>query len=394
MRDESTDWSWDFTPQVDPQTPEAPPHDERESEHTDLPSKPSPKVEPAPAPSPEAEPKTPSSSQFAQFSPTAQSPDQGAYTRFQQVDAHDYQPGIMPFRPLRFGEFFDCAFRALRFNPQVMFGYSAVLMAFGIIAYSSLHSTFMRWSRDPLYDGMFATFGALVWQSLMESLLSIVIIGFLIFTVVGAIQGKRLSMGEVWHAMKGKILRLLGLVAVGGMLTMLGMVALTSILGLAMWAFVDEGKLTGVIFAFTIFIAVAALGVGCVLCATIAIPVLVVEHAGIFTSLKRAFTLLKGHFWRSLALLILAMTIVGTVASVVAAIATPGITFIFQSSGAITTEQALESASLMAAMVISSMLQVITTPFIAAFISLIYTDIRMRKEGLDIALIEASAAGR
>ena len=53
------------------------------------------------------------------------------------------QPGIIPLRPIGLGEIYDGAFRAIRANPKVMFGMSAIVVTIAV-ALQSLISWYVE----------------------------------------------------------------------------------------------------------------------------------------------------------------------------------------------------------------------------------------------------------
>lgn len=410
MTNDSTDWSWDFTPQMEPENPQ--PREPAAGEPAAPPAAPGPQsaqnAPASPPPTPPTAPPNPAGagaptnapgsqpSQFAQYAGGAAAASPGAYTRFQRHDVDDYQPGVMPLRPLRFAEFFDCAFRTLRYNPQTIFAYSAIVMAFGIIVYIMIHPSLMGIMENPEEEQVFSTIGSLAWQSMMQGLLTVVVIGFLVYAVVGAVQGNKLTFAQVWQSMKGKILPLIGLIFTSVFL----MIMVMSVVGgltylLVLFAAEGNGNLpVGVAIGIFAILVPTVVTLAVILYTTLAIPILVVENTGVFRSLGRSLSLVKGYFWRSFALLGLAWVMVAIIGGVVSGLIAPLITTIMQSAGLLTTEYGAASATMISTVGVSSAVQVLTTPFFAAFLTLVYTDIRMRKEGLDIALIEASAARR
>jgi Membrane domain of glycerophosphoryl diester phosphodiesterase len=111
---------------------------------------------------------------------------------------------------------------------------------------------------------------------------------------------------------------------------------------------------------------------------SVAYPVMLVEGTGGVAALKRSFKLVEGRWWATfgrLAVAYILVTVVTAIASLIFLL--PAEAFVDDTSfGALV----LESAA-------NFIVSLVTTPFIAAVVSLIYFDLRGRKEGFDIAVL-------
>ncbi|MDO5727604.1 MAG: hypothetical protein Q4Q03_06745, partial [Bowdeniella nasicola] len=372
MEEKPTEWDWEFTPQVHPLANQNPPPVPQPD--PPVPGEPSPDARPAAAsPLPGNQPGTgayppaggqmvnnqlptseygpaanqgapghlpPSAqvapgqtpSQFSQFAPAGPQGNYGGFTQYAPRTASDYQPGIMPFRPLRFGEFFDCSFRALRFNPQVLFGYSAILMAISVLPYFAFRASLQQLLVDP--DAVLSdeTALAMLWQSAVQGLMFTVITGFLVFVVVGAIQGRRISFGAVWDAMKGKVLRLLGLITLITAVSIVSFVGVFAAGGFILYN-VPDAALGSFIFIGVVAAMIAVAIFALTMYSALAVPVLVVEDLGVFRSIARSFRLLKGYFWRTVLMLFLGSSIVGAVSGVITTLLVPLATGLLSAAG-------------------------------------------------------------
>ncbi|WP_089775274.1 DUF7544 domain-containing protein [Ruania alba] len=209
-------------------------------------------------------------------------------------------------------------------------------------------------------------------------LITTVLTGLLIHSVSQSVIGRKMSLGQVWAAVRGQILRLLGLSLVIGLILMvisavaIGLVTLAATTG-------EPGviALVGIVVVLTAFVSMIAVVVFTVL----ATPVLVLERSGIITALRRSFQLTRRSFWRILGIYLLTVLLVGILASVVS--------YPFGIVGGLI-------GSLMAIQVASMVGQVIslavTTPFMAAVTALLYIDVRIRTEALDVELARAAEA--
>ncbi len=117
---------------------------------------------------------------------------------------------------------------------------------------------------------------------------------------------------------------------------------------------------------------------------SVAIPVVLVERTRGAAALRRSFRLVRGLWWSTLARLLVS----GLLISVATAAISGGLLLLLLF--------ALEEASY-AALVLRGagnvVGEVLTTPFLAAVITLIYFDLRVRKEGFDLALLAEGMGG-
>ncbi|MDQ3672457.1 MAG: hypothetical protein M3364_08505 [Actinomycetota bacterium] len=114
----------------------------------------------------------------------------------------------------------------------------------------------------------------------------------------------------------------------------------------------------------------------------VAIPVLLMEGTKGRRALGRSFRLVRGFWWRTFAILVLGAILAGIVQSAVTA-AFLAVTFSTNS----------EAVSILANFLASVVAGMLTTPFVAAVTIVLYIDLRVRKEGFDLALLAARLGG-
>jgi hypothetical protein len=121
----------------------------------------------------------------------------------------------------------------------------------------------------------------------------------------------------------------------------------------------------------------------------LAAPALVLEGAGVRASVRRARDLSRGQFWRLFGIWLLTGVVAGVVGQVIGtAFAALGLLALFAVGG---TEGGL--LYILSQLLSQVLVGTLTTPFTSAVTALQYVDQRIRKEGLDVALIaEASRA--
>jgi len=118
---------------------------------------------------------------------------------------------------------------------------------------------------------------------------------------------------------------------------------------------------------------------------SLATPVLLFEAAGPIRSLRRSFALVKGRWLKVAATLFVGMFLVGFLSSIL-----EGILVLLPALAAGGNEVVLAFATVVAGTIGS----VVTTPFSAAVIALLYFDQRVRKEGFDLELLAAGIGER
>ena len=120
-------------------------------------------------------------------------------------------------------------------------------------------------------------------------------------------------------------------------------------------------------------------------------PALVLERSGVGTAFGRSRALVKGAWWRTFGVLLLA--------AVISAIINWIIGIPFGVLGAATTgfsadpTATLSAGSLVLSTIGAIIASTITLPFVAAVTVLVYVDRRMRAEGMDIELQRAAGHG-
>lgn len=301
------------------------------------------------------------------------------------------KPGIIPLRPLRLGEFLDGAFGALRANPRVMLGLTAVITSIAAVLAVVVSAAL------PMADWLLGTeaeevllvsgsatvdLGPTVGAILLSVALPAVS-GLLIFAVSRAVLGHKVSVREVWEQVRHQLLRLIALAVLvsAGVIAIVGLVALP-VIGLAVGTDGDPAVvvLSSIAAAAVGFLAVVWFSVRTLLIA----PVLVLERLTLGKAIVRGWRLTRGAFWRILGVYVVMQIIVQIVASI---LVTP-FAFIGGIVGVAMDTQVLASVLVMVGFVVS---YTITAAFSGSVLALIYIDVRMRREGLDVELAAAAA---
>lgn len=321
------------------------------------------------------------------------------------------KPGLLPLRPLSFGALLWAPFTALRRNPAATFGSGlvvqlvtaiatiAVVVPFSIWLISRVEGTATTEDFDAVVSG---GVGAFLLVMLVPVALSIVAAAFLqgvmVVEVASGTLGERLGFGALWRRAAKRIGPLLGWTALVTLAVLLVVAAFVAII--VVGALTSPGAL-----AVAIVVTLLA-GLGVIVLAawlgtklSIVPSAIVLEHAGITTAIRRSWRLTDGYFWRTLGTLLLVAVILNFAAQVVV----QPISFIGTMLAVIVDPTGTGSGltitiiTTIVTLILSLVIGAITSVVQAALIAVIYIDLRMRHEGLDLELqrtIELRDAGQ
>jgi len=306
------------------------------------------------------------------------------------------RPGVVPLRPLSVGEVLDGAFRAVRANPGVMFGLTAVVVTLTVAVQAVL-----QWYVQGLLAGSFAnafsglgeldeyfasTMSATTAQFLTTTptlgVAIAVLTGLLIVSVSRSVIGQRVGAGEVWAKVRPHALALVGFSL---LLNLVLVLATGLIVGLVV-VFAAMDQIGLVILSVVVgLVALTVLSLWLMVRTVLVPAVLVLEDQKLWRGIARGWRLTRGSFWRLFGVLALAVVIVAVVASVVAVPGAFATTLLFPLANP------TELGPLVVTAISTVIAETLSTVFLGAVIALQYIDVRMRREGLDVALARAAA---
>jgi hypothetical protein len=110
----------------------------------------------------------------------------------------------------------------------------------------------------------------------------------------------------------------------------------------------------------------------------VAVPVLLTEDLKGRKALGRSRRLVKGFWWRTFGVVVLGYILSGILSSAIGALVV-GITSIESNSGSF--------AGIVVSVVAGTVSKLLTVPFVAAFVTVLYFDLRVRKEAFDLQLL-------
>ena len=212
-----------------------------------------------------------------------------------------------------------------------------------------------------------------------SGLASILLSGLLTVIVGRAVFGAGITIGEAWRRLKGRFWALIGFTLLEGVGAVL---LVAAVFGLIFWIGIAANTTAAIVIGFPLGLGLAAVLIYFWTKLTFAPPLIVLERLDIFAAIERSFRLVKNDFWRVFGIRLLAVIVVQLIAG---AVAIP-----FSVGGQILLMAASSTAITMTAFVLLSIggaiAQIITAPFDAGVVVLLYTDRRIRAEAFDLVL--------
>lgn len=311
----------------------------------------------------------------------------------------EVKPGVIPLRPLSLMEILDGSIATARRHPKVTFGLSAAVVAVATLV--SLIVTVLSFSGSDVTDGgMFgqttvtgdelsgfagdaaASLGVTVVTSLVAQ---VILTGILTAVMGRAVLGRPVVLGEVWREVRPRLRTLLGLTL---SIALLALLALGLVVGLAVLVGWATATGLGIFVGLLLGIGLVVLAVWFAISAGLAGPAIVLEKQSVRGGIRRSFRLVKGSFWRVFGVLAL-VQIVATLAG--GLISVPFVVFASLIAG-LTDGSTYD----LLPQLVSGIGQIgsgcITYPIVAGATALLYVDLRMRREGLDLELARAARA--
>ncbi|MGN0065505.1 MAG: hypothetical protein ACI379_14805 [Nocardioides sp.] len=326
-----------------------------------------------------------------QFVPPAGAPWQPTLP----VAAH--KPGAVPLRPLTLGDMWSAAVKVVRVNPRATVGASVLVAAVAMVL-PVLATAVLTWGTsltfDPAADdlsgnellGALGMYGSLLVGAALQSLGLVLVTGMIAHVVHAAALGRRMSLAQAWQATLGRRWRLIGLVTLVSVVSVAALLLYVGLWALLLYTLDLAPAVTIGLVTLPFFLAAMAWVWVRVL--LLPVPVLMIERTGVFAAIGRGYRLTAGQFWRTLGIALVTSLVVQTAASM---LATP-----FTIAGTLVGFFSVEYAMLgymLGQAVGTVIVAAITYPFTSSVTTLQYLDQRIRKEGYDLDLFEASGGG-
>jgi hypothetical protein len=314
-------------------------------------------------------------------------------------------PGGVPLRPLGVGDILSGAFTLVRRNPLATLGIAAIVETLAAVFTTTLN--YIEQSRasnlvlnQQTTPGQASREIAHFFEVFIPVSVATIIIAFVFYAILtgmltGALGrgllGDKVTIGQAWSM--ARVLSVIGL-----SLLLLGIaiviwvpfwaVLIVLLIAKADVAAVIVGILGGfgsLIFMVYVFVRLA-----------VAVPAVVLEATGPINAMRRSWQLVRGSWWRVFGILLLAALVVGFIGfalqipfeAVITAMGLGRSGFFGVSSTTVATGPSL--TALIVAAIGGIVAATVTRPISSGVTVLLYADLRMRREGFDLALQQAA----
>ncbi|KRC52255.1 hypothetical protein ASE16_04260 [Leifsonia sp. Root227] len=318
------------------------------------------------------------------------------------------KPGLIPLRPLGFGTLIGAPFQTLRRNPKITVGaalllrgipsiIASVLIFFGIYLLLDRAANATADDRSALLAG--AAGGTIVLgllSAVIDGISSALLQGVIVGEVARGTVGEKLTFRGIWQLVRGRVGALIGwtfLVALAWIVA----AALVIVVAAVLFALGPAGVIGGVLVLIFGFLGLVVLAIWLNTKLVLVPSAIVLERLPIRRAMARSWGLTSGYFWKTFGTVALIAVIVyavaqiisipfGVVGGIVGGIFAPTS---LSSPDSASFSQVLTSqigVNLLASVVgaiVGAIMGVVQTSVVA----LIYIDLRMRKEGLDLQLV-------
>ncbi len=319
------------------------------------------------------------------------------------------KPGLVPLRPLSFGTLIGAPFQVLRRNPKVTVGAALLIQGVpqalvSVLIVGGLSVLLSRVYSASTADQAALQAGAVGWAillgvvSLVVSAISTSLLqGIVVNEVARGTLGEKLTLGSLWRLTRSRIGALIGWTLLLSVALGVGVGVLVII---AVLLFAAGGAMIGVGVAYSVLAGLGAVVAAVWLTTKLALvpSIIVLERLGIGAAMARSWRLTTGYFWKTLGVILLIGLIVYFVTQIIAtAIGLIGGFAIIllnpTALGASTSDTSIAQvfASELGINVVSTVVTAVIGAVMAVVqssaVALIYLDLRMRREGLDLQLV-------
>ena len=319
------------------------------------------------------------------------------------------KPGLLPLRPLGFGTLLWAPFRTLRRNPAPTFGSGLIVQLVSVVATAAVFVPFLVFTFSRLEGAttadvdaiMSGAVGALLLLFLVPIGISLVASAFLqgvmVVDIATGTVGDRLGFGALWKRAAKRIGPLIGWTLLIALALVVAVAFLVLVVVLAA-SVSTTGLVVGIVIALVLGLGLVVIGAWVGVKLALVPSVIVLEQAGIRQAVARSWRLTDGFFWRTFGVLLLVAVILNFAAQVVVQpVSIVGTLLgIVIDPNATGTYLTITIITTVVTTVLSLLIGAITAVVQAALVAVIYIDLRMRKEGLDLELqrfVERREAG-
>ncbi|ROS53060.1 hypothetical protein [Frigoribacterium sp. PhB24] len=314
------------------------------------------------------------------------------------------KPGLVPLRPLTFGEILGASFQVFRRNPRTTFGTAllsqvvllvvtvAITGGSAFLAFGRVEQALPR-DRDAVLAGAVAIVAA---SALVPIALQVIVTALLqgLFVLETARQtlGEKLRLGGLWALAKGRLGTLVGWSALltAAYVVALALVAGVVVVGVAVGS--GPSIAVGIGVAVLLGLGLLVLGVWLTVKTCLVPSAIMLERMTLGAAVRRSWSLTRASFWRTFGVIALVFLMIQVASQVVAtpfSVLFSVLTGTLAPTGDVTdpTFLALTAGTYAVTLGITAVIGAIGSVLQAASAGLVYIDRRIRTEGLDLDLV-------
>lgn len=313
------------------------------------------------------------------------------------------KPGIIPLRPLMFGEILDGSFQAIRRNAKAMLGagllaqsLSAILAAVfaGMTATSagSIETWAARASRADIAAAGMGLMATAVVVSILSVFMSAVLQGAMVVPVARSVLNRPTGFRRMLSLVRpriGALLRLAALLVAGALAAAVLFIVLIVLL-------FSSVRGAGALLSIPLMLGFGAGFVWVAVKLLVAPAAVVIEELGALAGLRRSWELTRANWWRILGITLVVGILVAVVTQVVlipAGMLPAVLSRVVSPHGGSGQQASLAVATGIVTAVLGALVGAVGYAFQTSVMALLYMDLRMRQDGLDIALLRQLETG-
>ncbi|MFE4542170.1 hypothetical protein [Arthrobacter sp. NPDC056727] len=308
----------------------------------------------------------------------------------------------MPLRPLMFGELMDGAFQTVRRNPKAMLGAGLVAQALGAVIAGILPLVMPASDASAgALPGNFSSSqvtsilgvaGGFLLVGLVSLFIGMVMQGAMVVPVARSILNRRTGFRQMWLLARGRAWTLVRLAGLGVAAALLAM----ALIGLATAGLANSMGTGALVIVLPLFLAFIAAMIWVSVKLTVAPAVIIVEDVGAWDGIRRSWAVTRGSWWRVFGIVLVVSLLVGVIGQIVlipVTLLAGLLTAVAGPQDLAGQAAALQAVVVVVTAVVSAAVGAVAFAFQTSVMALLYMDLRMRNDGLDIALLRLLEAG-
>jgi MFS family permease len=302
-----------------------------------------------------------------------------------------------------FGEILDGSFQTIRRNPKAMLGaallaqslaavVTAVVTAFSANPGDSPGTWMQGLSRQEMVAVGLGFGGGILLFSIVTFFISAVLQGAMVVPVARSVLNRRTPFRQMWALAKSRAGALIRMAT----LLLLGVLIVVMIFAAFAVGLISSIGSTAALTLIPLGLALFALLLWVYIKLMVAPAAIVIEELGARDGLRRSWELTRGSWWRILGITLVVAIMVGVIAQVVMipiSLLPAFFMGVVSPHGGVQQAIAIAVAVGIGTAIISALVGAVGYAFQTSVMALLYMDLRMRKDGLDIALLQLLESG-